>query len=1085
MRIRRIICSISMMICMLLPMTTVMAAGNGSVVALDTDQIGQPSEGNNIVFSKERHGLYAIKESDLVYAYRNTYEVVFYDLEKDTYETVYTSGQRKIQSSYVSEDAAYFLSVTKTTELSETVAENGMSGDKKNDVTVYRLDFGTGKMSQQSLTIYSNTWDDFNLGVDAQGRYYLASDVWNDKGTLYLLDSNGRKLDQCKLTCDVEKFYGFDPTNGNFYYGGYEGREIGVMAGNVTNNRVAVTEKNIVQLRSSAMMNHTQPVKMQDDRYLSIYSPDHEVVILLDSNHYDYTDYKESSLTNTIVNGVVTTLTSSINIAHTELVKFELESGGAEYEKDGIYPTWDKTCIGPKCMITEDGKTFVHRTSDNCLDLYDISTKEKRFHLNTTYPVYTFGMEEDGECVVVERQDGKLYVETLDWTYPTDFTIEQPTLTVGDYVQLDCNTNSAFDMDYTYSSADASIVSVDKEGRMNAWRKGTTTITVTAPSIGVTHTVSVTVRDSQQASAVAYSVKDTTGMSSFTMHAGAYRSQGSTKKAYLSQLADGSYERVEYVNEKLIREVYNASYVLQSHNEIPMELPIFGGYYAGADGNYVVVGQRNPSEDDNAEVIRVIRYDKNWNRIGACSIYGSETWGPFDAGSLSMVETGGKLYIHTCHSMYDFGDGVHHQANCTFVVQESDMTLAEPYSDAGTESAGYVSHSFMQKIATDGDYIYRMDLGDTYPRGFFYSRTPVDSRISKPDMIGKVVNIPGQPANTYTGYLLGGLQLSDEYWIAAGSGVEALKDNGSNVFVVVGHKHKEDCETKKITQNGANSNIRAYSPKLVRLNANQFLLLWEEKNGDANTITTKMALLNPDGSLASDIYTSPLALADCEPIVNAQGQVVWYVTNQSAPIFVTIDPYQLAAVQEQSRNVTTFAVDNGNGYYGDGSLGYGNSGTLIDEDEFWEKYFEDLYKDYGNASANPSGDAEEEEESDAKANSKNTASGEWKVGTLYYKKIAKNKVSVAGITNQKAKKVTIPATVKIKGKKYTVTAIEKNVFSGCKSLKQITVKSTKITKIGKNAFKNGNKKAVIKVPKSKKKAYKKLLKKAGYKGKVK
>ena len=71
----------------------------------------------------------------------------------------------------------------------------------------------------------------------------------------------------------------------------------------------------------------------------------------------------------------------------------------------------------------------------------------------------------------------------------------------------------------------------------------------------------------------------------------------------------------------------------------------------------------------------------------------------------------------------------------------------------------------------------------------------------------------------------------------------------------------------------------------------------------------------------------------------------------------------------------------------------------------------------------------------------------------------------------KLKAVTIPAKV---------TKIEKSAFSGCKSLKTVTIKSTKIKTIGKSAFKGIAKKSVVKTPKSKKTAYKKLLKKSGY-----
>lgn len=102
------------------------------------------------------------------------------------------------------------------------------------------------------------------------------------------------------------------------------------------------------------------------------------------------------------------------------------------------------------------------------------------------------------------------------------------------------------------------------------------------------------------------------------------------------------------------------------------------------------------------------------------------------------------------------------------------------------------------------------------------------------------------------------------------------------------------------------------------------------------------------------------------------------------------------------------------------------------------------------------------------------------------------------------KKVSIPATITVKGVKYQVTAVSKdafknnkkvtqvtidknvknigkNAFYGCKNLKKVIIKTTKLTKktVGKNAFKGIHKKATIKVPKKKLDVYKKLLKNAG------
>ena len=64
---------------------------------------------------------------------------------------------------------------------------------------------------------------------------------------------------------------------------------------------------------------------------------------------------------------------------------------------------------------------------------------------------------------------------------------------------------------------------------------------------------------------------------------------------------------------------------------------------------------------------------------------------------------------------------------------------------------------------------------------------------------------------------------------------------------------------------------------------------------------------------------------------------------------------------------------------------------------------------------------------------------------------------------------------------------DEKAFNGCKKLKTITVKTTKLTskKVGKSAFKGTPKNATMKVPKKQLKAYKKFMKSKGFKGKVK
>ena len=107
-----------------------------------------------------------------------------------------------------------------------------------------------------------------------------------------------------------------------------------------------------------------------------------------------------------------------------------------------------------------------------------------------------------------------------------------------------------------------------------------------------------------------------------------------------------------------------------------------------------------------------------------------------------------------------------------------------------------------------------------------------------------------------------------------------------------------------------------------------------------------------------------------------------------------------------------------------------------------------------------------------------------------------------GVDSRRARTLKVAAAVTISGEKVSVTSIAANAFKGMKKLEKVTV-GTNVSKIGKNAFsgdsklkniqikskkqtsvgkkalKNISAKAVIKVPKKKQSAYKKILKARG------
>ena len=96
-------------------------------------------------------------------------------------------------------------------------------------------------------------------------------------------------------------------------------------------------------------------------------------------------------------------------------------------------------------------------------------------------------------------------------------------------------------------------------------------------------------------------------------------------------------------------------------------------------------------------------------------------------------------------------------------------------------------------------------------------------------------------------------------------------------------------------------------------------------------------------------------------------------------------------------------------------------------------------------------------------------------------------VEFTGYTNKKKKKVTIPESITVQGVEYDVTSIGERAFSNCKKLTLLEIKTKKLTKktVAKKTFKSIRKKTVIKVPKSKYKAYKKVLRARGLNKKVK
>ncbi len=368
-----------------------------------------------------------------------------------------------------------------------------------------------------------------------------------------------------------------------------------------------------------------------------------------------------------------------------------------------------------------------------------------------------------------------------------------------------------------------------------------------------------------------------------------------TVKSYLTVCDNGNYMRVQSgaIEGKLLVEYYSSDFEPLSTKLIDNELPIFGAFYDSGNNYYVLSGQENPKQNDSLEVFRITKYDKNWNKIKSCGLYGANTTVPFDAGSARMTHSGDHLLVRTCHEMYKSSDGNNHQANVTIEVDMPSMTITDSYTGVMNVDYGYVSHSFNQFIKTDGNHIVALDHGDAHPRSAVLVKYNSDFTTGKffPSYFDKVSNIdvvtyPEYTAGhyNYTGAAIGGFDVSSSSYIVAQSTVDLDYINTSetrNVYVSAVSKDLSTNKLNKITSY-AEGTDSASAPQLVKINNNRFLLLWSR---DTKVSCVK---LNADGTVNGSIHTFEGSLSDCQPVIK-NGRAVWYVYDKNNMTFNSLN----------------------------------------------------------------------------------------------------------------------------------------------------------------------------------------------------
>ena len=838
------------------------------------------------VVSATKNGLY-------YYTVENYKKLIkFYSFSNNSVRTVATLGD--IINVYANNSKIYYIERDTSTYNSSVKGSSYSYYIKTFDTDTEKVtkSVNVSKYTPNGILNYPNCF-----GVDDNGRiyYYVTDSSGAEKGdNLFLLDSNGNKLSSCSTEVAITKFSGFDSTNGNFYfernadyvYWGYTHKMNALGFGNISNNKITVSDRSIDYFYQKYYDYHYDNAQMLGNGKLAWTSSASGTVNIVDSAKF------HTSTDDTL------SLFGSVSRAEHE-------------NKNDLYNS-----VGTRTVYNSENDSTIMYVNHNTLMEFNNDFKQVASY-KTAYPVFALYYT-NGTVTAIERDtDGNFYSENIAWKMPSSVTISNSsaTLKTGDSLKLSAKGNSDIDYGFTWSSSDNSVASVTKDGKVYGNKAGVCTITATTDnSVKASCTVTVTPMDSDtKGSATLLS-----GRATYNASDNHYNTWSSVTNSYLVQNSDGTLTRLENTSSGIVVENYSADgKKLISQRTISKELNLFGGFYSGKDYNYLVFGQNNTAESDSKEVVRVVKYTKSWSKVNSCSISGVNTTKPFSAGSLRMEEAGGKLYVYTCHEMYADSDGINHQANMLFTIDESSMSLTDSMYDVSNLTDGYVSHSFNQFIKADesGKYIYRVDHSESsnyMMNGSYLSVNGITLTKYKADGKSTAVSVSipvkfDMNKSNYTGASIGGFELGSGNCLIAYAKDVSSSCKTRNVYISVTDELFNGTQNIALTNYGTSSKVTCHTPQLIKINDNLFLVMWEEYNSSTGKTATKTMTVDSNGKTVTKAISHSFGLSDCQPVVCSDGMVKWYVTNNSAPTLYKLSPFALDDYHEHSYTKTVLS----------------------------------------------------------------------------------------------------------------------------------------------------------------------------------
>ena len=359
------------------------------------------------------------------------------------------------------------------------------------------------------------------------------------------------------------------------------------------------------------------------------------------------------------------------------------------------------------------------------------------------------------------------------------------------------------------------------------------------------------------------------------------------------------------------------------------ELPEIGAFTKDYAGNYYIFYGKAVEETAQTEKNMVLvkyspmgqRLNEFWLEARADDSF-SGVIAPFRSGTCRIEISGGMIAVYFARTMFRGSDGLNHQASYGFILNINTFERLTGRA-AGELRIPYASHSFNQFILPVENGFVFVDHGDAYPRSFAFRKVIND----QPNRSINSFRFKGETGQNATFAEMGGLAETPGGYIFAGTYEGDTESGPRNLFILtIDEDMTEISDPVWITNYTAQSDETVVSPKILRIDRTQYLLMWEVYNSTERTARTFKAIANERGQLLespAELINTQLNGNDILRFNPLTKQVHWAAATSVDSIFklYSFNPFEEPRNNPESINIWDYSVSSGvlTAYRGQGS----------------------------------------------------------------------------------------------------------------------------------------------------------------------